>query len=407
MKAKRKKIEPPTLDNLLRLFSRRLDEFSGESKRSYQKAFSSFQVYLISNYSLEDTFDKNVIANWLIYLIISGLSPKTVVFYLEKIAGLYSGVAKYLEGGKQSWFKEIKKELKDFDDFNFSPEFIKRISSRLKLLYQFTRISRADSALIDAVTDMPVNPGPEVKNSIRSFWGALALHIGIRADMVLGFFGSAPPNLGILSLAAPKELDPEERHSMVRRVALSFRGEQPSWFAMRLRPKVKYETLIQRFATLSGEVPMPELFYPCEEITKKIRRKLVWEGKPVIRDIVFFKIRKSEIYPLFTRIYDLAWCYRNPGGQPGNYASIPPKAMDSFREAIGFLTPDFEVAPSGEMALLPGDKVVILDGDYAMKKATVLKAAEEDDGTKIFRVSLLHNNGHWDIGIDARLLKKA
>ena len=152
---------------------------------------------------------------------------------------------------------------------------------------------------------------------------------------------------------------------------------------------------------------MPELFYPCEEIANRVGHKVLWKEKPIIRDVVFFKKRKSEIYEMFTKLYDLAWCYRKPGGGIGNYATIPAKAMEDFKRALGMLTPDLEITPAGEMHHKPGDIVVFVNGNNIEEYGRILKKPSIDtDGNKIYRVTLLNSNGHWDIGVDARLLRK-
>ena len=110
---------------------------------------------------------------------------------------------------------------------------------------------------------------------------------------------------------------------------------------------------------------------------------------------------------LFTNLYDLAWCYRNPGGNPGSYASIPDKAMEDFKKAIGFLNPDMEITPSGELSLKPGDEIIFINSHNMEEHARILKKPTLDEfGHKIYRVTLLNSNGRWDIGVDARLIRK-
>ena len=404
----KKKLDTPTLNNILKLFSSKLGEFKGESKRSYQKAFSSFQLYAIGNYPLGHLFDSNVIDNWIADNIISGLTPNTVGFYLDKISALYSGIAGKILGGKTLPFKEIKKNLKNIPSSYHYSEFIAKVSSRISALWNDYMSTRQMSPLLEAVVHFSeTNPSYE-KKSVRCIWACVALKAGIMPDIVKGMIGDVPARLAFLRLCNAKETSLLDKEEVVKAVAKSLRGEEPQWFAMRLRPKVKFEGILDRFAQNSETLKMPEFFYPCEEIARQVGRKIVWKGKPVIRDVIFFKSRKSEIYPMFTKLYDLAWCYRNPGGNPGNYASIPAQAMDEFREALGFLNKDLEIAPAGEMKLRPGDKVVIVNGDYARKAAQIIKSGtESEEGNIIYRVKLLDSNGQWDICIDARLLKKA
>lgn len=400
----KKKLETATIGNVLRLFSKKLEDYKGESKRSYQKAFSSLQLYTIGNYSMSANFESGVVENWVIDNIIQGLTKKTVSFYLEKISSLYSGIAHRLIGGRESLFKNIKKKLKEIPATNYSVS-INRIVSGIQFMAKENSSPRV-KRIIEALENFSCTSG-DVKDSFKNIWGSMALKAGVLPDIVKGVLGSVPKQLEFLNICEPAQISVETCEKANSLVKESLKGEEPQWFAMRLRPKIKFERILERFSLLSDSVKLPELFYPCEEIAKKINRKLVWSGKPVIRDVVFFRTHKNEIYPLFTKLYDLAWCYRTPGGAPGSYAPIPSKAMEDFKKALGFLSPDFEVMPAGEMELKPGDKVIIVNGEYALETAEILKKPiETENGNKIYRVTLLNQNGHWDIGIDARLLKK-
>lgn len=403
---RRKPVEP-TLDNILRLFAKHLGDFSGESKRSYQKAYSSFQIFVIGNYSMSGILDSSVIENWVIFNYLQGLSSKTVSFYLDKLASLYSRVAHNLTGGKTSIFKDLKKKIKDFTPAGNYSAGMKGVTDKIRHISKKSQVSGKKNPLIDAIKTYPLEVFVRHKATLDFLWGNIALAAGILPDEVKSTIGEVPSNLDLLGLCGSNNLGRQRREEIARKVNHFIEGEEKQWFAMRLRPRVKYEGLLQRFSLISNNLRMPELFYPSEEIARRIGRKLVWKGKPVIRDVVFFKSRKSEIYPLFTKLYDLAWCYRTPGSQPGNYASIPEKAMLEFKKSLGFLNPDFEVAPAGEMKLKPGDEVVIVNGDYINQRARILKSSgETEEGHKIFRVTLLNLNGRWDIGIDARLIKK-
>lgn len=372
----------PSLDNILRLFAKRLDAFSGESKRSYQKAFSSLQVYLITHFPLSLPLSPSMIEDWVINNLMSGLSFNTVAFYLDKISSLHSGVANSLSSGKSDFYKEIKQKLR----------------SRSQNPGIFSEVRSINAASLKSEEVSPTN---------KFLWTCLALNAGVPAGKIKALVGVAPEKLEFLDICQPSPLSDGERLKIEETVRLSLKGEMPQWFAMRLRPKVKFSDILARVPQFSGELAIPEFFYPYEEIARRVGRKLVWKGRPVIRDVVFFKYCKKDIYPLFSKIYDLAWCYRSPGSTPGNYASIPGRAMEDFRNAIGILSPDYEVAPAGELKLKPGDKVVIVQGDYAGRHAEILSSGNPDEAAhKVFRVSLLNCNSRWDIGIDARLLKK-
>ncbi|MCH5229575.1 MAG: hypothetical protein J1F12_06225 [Muribaculaceae bacterium] len=454
----KKQLQEPTLDNILQLFSKRLEDFSGESKKSYQKALSSFQVFVMTNYSLSEYLESRIVENWVIFNILQDLSRKTVSFYLEKLSSLYTSIAPGLIGGKVLSFKEIKVKLKQLPLIDYAKE-VNIPAGRILALWKSKKHNLKIPDTIEDLIFYSLSKGGipvrqiirEKKEEVKVFlkrkqdlvsssenhkilsslieeylllqglsitdhtdktlshlWNILALKAGITADIIKSMMPVVHLRLGVLNLAENTDIDDLSREIAIKTVTDFLYGEEKQWFAMRLRPRVKFESLMAKFVQLNNIIKLPELFYPCEEIARKVGKKVIWEGKPVIRDIVFFRTRKSEIYPLFSKIYDLAWCYRTPGGGYGNYATIPAKAMDEFKEALGILSPAFEVAPAGFLELQPGDEVIIVTGDYARQHARILKQGTDDEeGNKVFRVSLLNGLGHWDIGIDARLLKKA
>lgn len=403
----RKKLEIPTIGNVLRLFSTKIDDFAGESKRSYRKAFSSFQLYSIGNYSMTVMLENTVVENWIINNLIQGLSHKTVSFYLDKISSLYSNIAHKLIGGKTTLFKEVKRRLKELDSKVNYHKIITQVTTKLNHIYQESKSEHTQSNILNKISGNFLDSDTNKKESLNFIWGCLALKAGVLPNIVKNILGVVPTRLKLLDLTEATAITETEKLHALNSVKNAAKEETAQWFAMRLRPKVKFETLIERFSQISDTVKLPELFYPNEEIVKKTGKKVIWKGKPVIRDVVFFKTQKKSIFPLFQHIYDIAWCYRTPGGGYGNYAPIPTQAMENFKKTLGLLTPDFEVEAAGEMELRPGDEVIIVTGEYADEPAEILKRAiETEDGNKIYRVSLLNSNGHWDIGIDARFLKK-
>ena len=398
------KPESPNINNILRLLKKRVDEFSGESKRSYQKAFTSFQYYLISNFTPNEILSQGDIENWVVDNRLRGLSEKTTSFYLDKVASLYSNVASGLEGGKSLIFKNVKRKLKDS---SFDRNYSLIIDLRVKKIttYGKEQFLKDQKELFDSInlTELPyLGDAPSDK---KLDWACMALKCGFPASVVLAITGPLAPNLDILALCEQQKLSSEYISEIFKSVAETASGKRNQWFAMRLRPYVTFERLLERFQKISGLARIPELFYPCREIAHKVGRKIVWKGQPLIRDIVFFKYNITDIYPLFQYLYDIAWCYRNPGNGAEKFAAIPDKAMEDFREALGLIGPEFEISPAGEMNLNPGDEVVIIAGDFASNKARILKSSAKS-GNTVYRVMLLDSFGHWEIGIDARLLKK-
>lgn len=248
-----------------------------------------------------------------------------------------------------------------------------------------------------------------VTDTIRSYRAYAALMNGVAASDTFGTDGRYASALPVLAVCTPHKVNAEAGERVDRIVCEAIFDDTEHWYAMRLRPRVAYGDVVRRFDDRDCQLRRPEMFYPCEEIAKRIGRKLVWREKPVISDVVFFKSHKAEIYPMFTLLYDLAWCYRSGRNRSGAYAVIPDNAMRQFQETIGKFTPDYEVVPTGHMALSPDDRVVVIGGDYAGLTGRYISNDKVDDGEGhiVYRIMLPGNNGSWNVGIDARLVRRA
>ena len=250
---------------------------------------------------------------------------------------------------------------------------------------------------------LPVCGEPD--EALRTLWALLALRCGVAPSSVVGALGAVPAGLPVMSLCVPARDGEGERADIAEAVGQMLAGESRRWFAMRLRPRVKFDSVVERFARQT-DMKMPETFYPCEEIARRIGRKLVWADRPVIPDVVFFRSRMTDVWPLMQRVYDLAWCYRDDRGPAGHYAAIPDRAMADFQQAIGFFRPGFEVAPAGQLPIGPDDEVVIVGGDFARQQGRVVKLDSAEADHIVYRVMLHGAPGSWNVGVDARLLRR-
>lgn len=105
-----------------------------------------------------------------------------------------------------------------------------------------------------------------------------------------------PPGVPALALCRPSEnIDASEIDAEVRRLLLV---NPLKWYAMRLRPRVKFRQLSERFGRMETEkAAVPEIFYPCDEIVRRTDGRLTAEDRPVISDIVF----SAAASPIFFR----------------------------------------------------------------------------------------------------------
>lgn len=271
---------------------------------------------------------------------------------------------------------------------------------------------QAESHLVTEITEcLKVNGIPVVSTpmgTIKSLWAFTALKSGATASDVVSVLGEAPAGMPILSICKPNAVGESMKKALYEMVAEAICRETTHWYAMRLRPRVGFDDVLKRFSSKATDLKKPEMFYPCREIARRIGKKLVWQEKPIISDVVFFKSRPSEIYPMFMQLWDLAWCYRTDRERRGSYAIIPDAAMQLFQETIGKFTPEYEVAPMGQLILRPDDRVVVIGGDYAGLTGKILETDKNghDEGNTVYRIMLLGaNGGKWNVGIDARLIR--
>lgn len=298
-------------------------------------------------------------------------------------------------------------------------------------------------------TRLPISD--RIDDTIESLWAYAALSSGVSPTGILLRFGRVPLGLPILKLAESSDssygrevsnfptphanTDPKDprlpANSGLRNpdsfnaIGKIFIDNPLRWYAMSLRPGVRFTQLARRIEILGDTVPHVELFYPSEEIVRHIGKKLVVCQRPFISRVVFFRTRLTDIYRLFSRIGDLAWCYRLNGHPGAPYAEISQHQFDLFQQTIACFTPDFEVAESGEFQLKPNDRVKVIGGLFTGIEADIeslvtrkpealsLKTPQSQDSRPttedthiVYRLNLIGDNGiDWRITVDPRLLQ--
>ena len=307
--------------------------------------------------------------------------------------------------------------------------------------------------------------------TVEALWAYAALRAGIPASQIVAYLGHAPLGLPVLKLVGthgscvrvpsdnreaglsqgenplntepsapilrsqnceaytPKFNSYEEYFSQLGKI---FLDNPPCWYAMSLRPGVRFTQLSRRIALLSKPhtehrvhsdkdilrsrycaadtarsadttLSNIQLFYPCEEITRAIGKKIVVRQRPFIHSVVFFKAKLTDIGRLFARIGDLAWCYRQNSRPGAPYADISQRQFERFQQTISNFTPDYEVAPSGELELKKNDRVQIVGGLFTGHEATFDSVDKAEEGV-VYRLNIIGENGfEWRIAVDKRL----
>lgn len=175
-----------------------------------------------------------------------------------------------------------------------------------------------------------------------------------------------------------------------------------NWYAMRLRQASKFEEVKRRIAEVDEAIRPIEMFYPANEISKRLKsgRKVVM--RPIIPGVVFFKSKMSSVQPLFAQIGDVAWCYRAVEGDK-QYAVIPRHEMTCFQRAVGQFTSDFEVGPIGSLTPRQGDTIRVVGGIFDGYKGEIQKIIDQPEAGVIYRLKVVDGQGvEWRIALDSR-----
>lgn len=199
-----------------------------------------------------------------------------------------------------------------------------------------------------------------------------------------------------------------ENNAIDSMIAEYLNDNQSRWYAMRLRHNVDFGDITKRLEQCRDAVHTPELFYPCQEIAKRIGRRLVYREHPLISDVVFFRSRPSDLTLLFNQISDLAWGYssRQTDGT-FSYSVISRTEMEKFQNAIGIFTPDVNVFPIGTLTPAEGEPVIVIGGPLAGHTGQFDAVTNDKDGSILYRLILPGNNGiEWRASLKPILVKQ-
>ena len=225
-----------------------------------------------------------------------------------------------------------------------------------------------------------------------SLWALAALKAEVAPEEILSVLGHVPAGLSLLGLFDAAETGATERLATLEIVADSLADNPFRWYAMQLRRGEDYETI----AELSG-LEAQNLYYPSREVTRRVGRRLTVSTRPFLPGVVFFRMRPSDVAPLFRKIGSRAWVYRQTASAQSPYAVISPAEMMAFQLAVGVLI-DRTAAPA---EMHPGDTVEIIGGDFRGLCATIQSTAPN-----VYRLLLPALNGiPWQIDTSPHLLR--
>lgn len=268
--------------------------------------------------------------------------------------------------------------------------------------------ARIAALLAPIFARMNIPAGADPDEAIRSLWVAIAMSRGATASSALSAVGQAAPYTIPRCLADKICLRTEgiaDSSELTAEVANALTSERPEWFAMHLRRGVDFNSLSKDIH--SGFRPVPELFFPCEIISRIRRNKKELIEKPFISRTAFFRMPPGAVTRLFALIGDRAWCYRVNNSPTSQYARIPDAEMRRFRNAVGILTPDTDLHPLGEITPVPGETVIVITPGYDRREATVEDVINPGSHTAIIRVRLSTDLGYeWRADLSSHQIER-
>lgn len=420
---------------------------SEQSSRNYMKAIACLDSFFNAYPYAADFPSTQTLGDWFAAMRAQGLSTKTAAHYLDIIAAL-------ADTTDAQTFKEFKARLKTLATLRMEESAVKRALAVLKSAahqpgqaadIMLLAIINGETSLLKAAQTKTADvnmSNPEVAdivsrnasprrqylfaleqprlterqlaaevdrkvrellimrniptienadNTVRLIMAHAALRCGISGSEIIALLGEAPIGLPELALCSSADITPDQKSMLARAIATYLTSNPMRWYAMKLRPHIDFSRLIERLSA-PGSPNAPELFYPYEEIARRIGKRLVYDRKPIIRDVVFFRSRLTDIAPLFSHIGDLAWCYTTSGRPGSDYAAIPAPSFHAFQEAINAFTPDYEIAPLGAYEPAPGEEVIVINGlmsTYRFDIEKILPAA----GPALIQLHMIGNNG--------------
>lgn len=243
---------------------------------------------------------------------------------------------------------------------------------------------------------------------LADLWCDLAMSCGISASDMAGCIGTADSVSALTFCAVPSRLSPQAISELRNRVAEALADNPLHWYAMHLRHHADFKELTDRLS--ERNIPLDEVFYPMEEIFRKVGKKKVFESRPVISWLIFYRARVTQLNRLFHEVGDLAWGYRYLRDIRSPYAVISDREVRNYQQAIGTLSPGIRMLDDGDVKFEKGDCLVLLGGPMNGRHGVFVaekKEKGETSGRVVFRIKLAGgNNVSWEVNWDPKLVRK-
>lgn len=233
----------------------------------------------------------------------------------------------------------------------------------------------------------------QVREEITAIWVAAAMKCNIDIAEIRSIIPSVPYRYRALSLIQKKELSEDRKHEIICRVADSINDNTPRWFVMKLRKRISLDDIKDKVEQeLPGRLATMELYYPTRTVTKKVGRRIHKDEIPYIPDMLFFRTQYNKVGSLFSKIGDIAWCFKVSQLPDSKYYVIPHEEMSNFQKCVGQFTDDIHVELVSASRALGIGRMVRITGGMMKGYKGKIEDMNDDKGTRTFFLSVSNEN---------------
>lgn len=248
------------------------------------------------------------------------------------------------------------------------------------------------------------------RESITSIWISAALKSGIRIRNIRGMLDIVPAGFEFLKFIEDPDLTNKQRDDILNIVSNTINNNTTQWFVMKLRNRVTPDDISKSIAVRCADyAPNISYYYPTRQSIRVVGKRKIKEELPILPGLLFFRMNRSGVGKLMSKIGDLAWCFKTSSRKASEYASISRTEMREFQRHIGMFSPDIEIEICENVEqFTPGEKVEIVGGGIMEGHQGVVEKLVEMDGEQKYQLKISDNlQLKWTITLPSPLLRKA
>jgi transcription antitermination factor NusG len=206
---------------------------------------------------------------------------------------------------------------------------------------------------------------------ITHAWISAARSCGVQLADICACCHSATEALHLTNVV-PSDLSRTQVEEILTRVANTIVDMTRYWYAFQF---VGDEKVVRREITDVDNTSNTRIYYPIEEIYRKVGKKLVVENKPTIRNIIFVQTMPSTLAAIVrNRTADSRYfVIRNRMSKSNDYAIIPNEQMRRFSALVSNGLDIMGEEEINQTDIVEGDYVHINEGMFKGCSGRVVK----------------------------------